>query len=358
MSEYASQPSPARPVAVGAHPAATGQSRLLEQVIASTAATGFDAEAFHALEKRDESLIEQEILSGAGSSKFVYQFTIKGTEVSGISVVGARHLAYAYGGIRHRMIASAEKRGALFVYTTYPHDGGSMRVDTSYVHDLADEGDYYMCIVEMTDMKKGNSIQIEKREFRTETTRDGRTYERPHFQGIAQAKAFRNGVLSLVPQDVQLKWKQEQMRLGKNEVVTASVADEKRGGVLRYAASKGLAVNRQALEALTLDQIAGLGEAARADGVAAFQRAALALGVMTAAEPAAPPSEAPAASAPPVDPKSRQPRQPRQAAPEPPPPAREPPPPEDDGYDRETGELLPPGEGAGGQDDQTGLDFK
>lgn len=310
------------------------------------------------MEKRDESLIEQEILSGAGSAKFVYQFPLQGSTVSGISVVGARHLAYHYGGLQHRMIASVEKRGALFVYTTYPHDGSGMKVETNYLHDLAGEDDFYSCLIEMTDAKKGNRIQVEKRETRTERKRDGGTFERPHFQVIAQSKAYRNAVLALVPQDVQLQWKEQQMRLGKNEVVTASVADEKRGGVLRYAASKGLAVNRHALEALTIDQLAGLSDATRAEGVAAFQRSALALGVMSAAEPVAPPSEAPAASAPPADPKPRQPRQPRQAAPEPPPPAREPPPPEDDGYDRETGELLPPGEGAGGQDDQAGLDFK
>lgn len=355
MSDHS--PSPSRPAAVAAPASPAGRSSLLEQVIASTAAGGFDADAFHALERRDESLIEQEILSGSGSSKFVYQFAIKGTEVSGISVVGARHLAYAYGGIKHRMIASAEKRGALFVYTTYPNDGAAMRVDTSYVHDLADEGDYYMCIVEMTDTKKGNSIQIEKREFRTETTRDGRTYERPHFQGIAQAKAFRNGVLGLVPQDVQLKWKQEQMRLGKGEVVTASIADEKRSGVLRYAAAQGIAINRQGLEALTLDQITGLGDAARGEGgKAGFLRSAVALGIVTVAEVVdGGGAAAPQAAQEPA--RERKPRQPRQEAPPPPVKAQEapeePPPPADDGYDRETGEVLPPD-----ADDQSGLDFK
>ena len=318
----------------------------------NAAGSGFDADAWHVLDKRDDSLIEQEILSGAGSSKFVYQFSLQGTNVAGVSVVGARHLAYHYGGLRHRMIASTEKRGALFTFITYPADGGGMRVETSYLHDLADETDFYSCLIELEDVKKGNRIQVEKRETRTERRKDGSVFERPHFQVIAQSKAYRNAVLALVPQDVQLQWKELQLKLGKAEIVTASVADEKRGNVLRYAAGKGLAVNRVALEALTLDQVAGLGDAAR-EGDAAFRRSALALNILTVHDAVEVAGEPPA---PPAEPKARQARQPRQAAPEPapapppppPPPAPprdEPPPPVDDGYDPQTGEMLPPGDG-------------
>lgn len=355
MSDH--QPSPSRPSAVAAPASPAGRSSLLEQVISATAAGGgFDAEAFHVMEKRDESLIEQEILSGSGSAKFVYQFPLQGSTVSGISVVGARHLAYHYGGLQHRMIASIEKRGALFVYTTYPHDGTGMKVDTSYLHDLAGEDDFYGVLIEMADAKKGNRIQVEKRETRTEKKRDGGTFERPHFQVIAQSKAYRNAVLALVPQDVQLQWKEQQMRLGKGEVVTASVADEKRGAVMRFAAAQGIGVNRQAVEALTLDQITGLGDAARNADKGAFLRSAVALGIATVAEVVdsggmdgatglQPAKERPA----------RQPRQPRQEAP---PPAQEPqrepdpPPPVEASHDPETGELQPQDE------DQSGLDFK
>jgi len=352
MSDH--QPSPSRPAAVASPASPAGRSSLLEQVISATAAGGgFDAEAFHVMEKRDESLIEQEILSGSGSAKFVYQFPLQGSTVSGISVVGARHLAYHYGGLQHRMIASIEKRGALFVYTTYPHDGTGMKVDTSYLHDLAGEDDFYGVLIEMTDAKKGNRIQVEKRETRTEKKRDGTFFERPHFQVIAQSKAYRNAVLALVPQDVQLQWKELQMKLGKGEVVTASVADEKRSGVLRYAAAQGIAINRQGLEALTLDQITGLGDAARGEGgKAGFVRAAVALGIVTVADGvdgSAVPQEAPKERA------ARQPRQPRQEAPPPPQEAQrepEPPPPVEEAHDPQTGELLPQG------DDQSGLEFK
>jgi len=354
MSDH--QPSPSRPAAVASPASPAGRSSLLEQVIATTAASGgFDADAFHVMERRDESLIEQEILSGSGSAKFVYQFPLQGSTVSGISVVGARHLAYHYGGLQHRMIASIEKRGALFVYTTYPHDQSGMDVKTSYVHDLADEDDFYGVLIEMTDVKKGNRIQVEKRETRTERKRDGGTFERPHFQVIAQSKAYRNAVLALVPQDVQLQWKEQQMRLGKGEVVTASVADEKRGAVMRYAAAQGIAVNRQGIEALTLDQITELGDAARSGDKGAFLRAAVALGIATVAAVA---DGAPqAAQEPPKERAPRQPRQPKQEAPPPPVKAQEPepaeePPPVDEGYDPDTGEVAP-ADGAGGE-----LDFK
>jgi len=335
-----------------------GRSPLLEQVIANTASSGFDPDAFHAMERRDESMIEQEILNGSGSAKFVYQFDLAGTKVAGISVIGARQLAYAYGGIQHRMIAAIEKRGALFTYTTYPHEGAAMDVKCSYVRELADEDDFYGVIVEITDIKTGNRIQVEKREFREERRRDGSTFARPHFQVIAQSKAFRNGVLSLIPQDVQLAWKEKQMTLGKSEVITASVADEKRRAVMAYAAKNAIPVNRHAIEALTLDQITGLGDAARGEGgKAGFLRAAAALRIVTvtdATEAPPAPQEAPAPRAP------RQSRQTRQEAP-PPPVEREPDPipPAEEPHDHETGELLPPGEGAAGHDeDQSGLDFK
>jgi len=357
MSDH-SQPSPSRPAAVASSPSGVGRSPLLEQVIAATASSGFDADAWHVMERRDESLIEQEILAGSASAKFVYSFPLQGSTVNGVSVVGARHLAYHYGGLQHRMIASIEKRGALHIYTTYPHDGTGMKVETSYLHDLAGEDDFYGVLIEMTDVKKGNRIQVEKRESRTEKKRDGGTFDRPHFQVIAQSKAYRNAVLALVPQDVQLQWKEMQLKAGKGEVVTASVADEKRAGVLRYAAAQAIAINRQALEALTLDQISGLGEAARGEGGrAGFLRAAAALRIVTvtdATEAPPAPQEAPAPRAP------RQSRQTRQEAP-PPPVEREPDPipPAEEPHDHETGELLPPGEGAAGPDeDQSGLDFK
>src|SRR5215470_9213911 len=88
------------------------------QAVQAVAGSGWDPDAWHVMERRDEELIADEILNGAGSSKFVYSFDIQGTAVSGISVIGARHLAAHYGGLKHRLVASAQKTGEMFVFTS------------------------------------------------------------------------------------------------------------------------------------------------------------------------------------------------------------------------------------------------
>lgn len=268
MSTSVSVPAPTR-----------ARMQTLEAVRASSTGGGFDADAWHVMEERDNALISDEILNGSGSSKFVYSFDMGGTEVAGISVVGARHLAAHYGGIKHRIIGSVQKIGSLFTFTSYPQPGMPMAVQCSVVPELEDEGDFYGAIVEVTDIKTGNSIQTEKRESRLETRRNGTTFERPHYPVIAQSKAYRNAVLALIPQDVQLRWKLEMLKLHKNEVITASVIEAKRTGVLQFAAAKGLTVDRAAISALTMPQISGLSEAARV-GQEAFLASARALHVM------------------------------------------------------------------------------
>ncbi|MDD5059475.1 MAG: hypothetical protein PHQ60_16585 [Sideroxydans sp.] len=301
--------------------------RLLDQVIERTASGGFDPEAFHVLNERDNALIADEVMNGSGSSKFVYQFAISGTNVTGISVVGARHLATEYGGLRHRMVASTRKIGALFTFTSYPADGSPMRVSCSVIPELASEDDFYSSLVEVEDIKLGNTVQMEASETKLEKKRDGSTYERPHFQKIAQAKAYRNAILALIPQDVQLAWKDKMLSLGKNEVVTKSVIAEKRSGVMQFAAAKGVAVDRHALEALTMDQIAGLAEAARTKDLPQFVNAAAALGLVQTEQPEPQP-----------EPTKPAPRKAATKAQRDEPPQREEPPP----YDPETGEVERP----------------
>lgn len=305
-------------------------SRLLDQVIANT--TAFDAEAFHVMSERDNALIADEVLNGSGSSKFVYQFPIAGTQVTGISVVGARHLAAEYGGLKHRMIASTRKVGALFTFTSYPAEGSAMQVSCSVIPDLASEDDFYSALVEVVDVKKGNSIQMESSETREEKRRDGSRYERPHYQKIAQAKAYRNAILALIPQDVQIEWKEKMLRLGKGDIITKSVIDEKRAGVLQFAAAKGVPVDRRALEALTIDQIAGLAEAARTKDAAQFTNAAAALGLVQVEQPEAPeqPAQQPTQQAKPK-------AEPKRAAAKGSDQREEPPP-----FDPDTGEIEPP----------------
>ena len=245
---------------------------------------GFDVDAWHVMDQRDDALIAQEVLHGTGSSKFVYQFAISGTTVTGISVIGARHLAAHYGGIKHRLLASVSKIGALFTFTSYPQPGMPMTVDAQVIEALAHEDDYYEVLIEVSDIKTGNTIQMRKRESAQERKRDGSKFDRPHYSVIAEAKAYRNAVLALIDQGVQLKWKTSMLALGKDESISDSVIEEKRALVLRFAASKGIGIDRRLVEALTLDQIAGLGDAARAGGAAEFRAAAEALRVTTASE--------------------------------------------------------------------------
>src|SRR4051812_34086522 len=89
---------------------------------------GFDADAFHVMEQRDNALIQDEVLHGSMSRKFVYSFPIRSqggtsTTVSGISVIGARQLAFHYRGLKHRIVASQEKTGTVFKFTSYPQPG-------------------------------------------------------------------------------------------------------------------------------------------------------------------------------------------------------------------------------------------
>jgi hypothetical protein len=271
--------------------------------VKQAAGSGFDADVWHVIEARDSALIADEVLNGAGSSKFVYQFEIQGKPTAGISVVGARHLASAYGGIKHRILASVQKIGSLFTFTSYPQPGMPMNVHCQVIPELEDEDDFYSAIVEITDIKTGNSIQAEKRESRYEVKRNGSRYEKPHYATIAQSKAYRNGVLAIIPQDVQMTFKLKMLGLGQDEVITGSIMDEKRSGVLRFAAAKGLTVDRRAVEALTMDQIAGLSDAARV-GQTDFTSSAQALGVMQGAEVAfAPPPLPTQPTPPPAQPK-------------------------------------------------------
>jgi hypothetical protein len=262
------------------------QVQTLEAVRTMTG--GFDIDAFHVMNERDNALIADEILHGAGSSTFVYNFEIAGKQVAGISVIGARHLANHYKGLQHRIVASMEKIGPLFTFVAYPGEH-PMSVSASVVAELAEEADFYAAVVEMTDLKTGNKIQTERRESRVEFRRDGSSYERPNYATIAQSKAYRNAVLALIPQDVVIQWREAMLKLKKTETITASVIEEKRSNVLRFAAQRAIGLDRHAVEALTLDQIAGLGDAAREGQLPAFVAAARALGLEVGQDQQAPP---------------------------------------------------------------------
>jgi|HubBroStandDraft_3_1064219.scaffolds.fasta_scaffold00005_7 hypothetical protein len=240
---------------------------------------GFDIDAYHVMEQRDNALIVDEVLHGAGSSTFVYNFEIAGKQVAGISVIGARHLASHYQGLKHRLVMSEQKIGERYIFKTFPAENIPPAVTVQLIPELTEEDDYYSVVAEMVDIKTGNSYQQEKLEKRFEERRAGGWFERPHYATIAQSKVFRNLVLSHVPQDIVIRWREAMLKLKKEETITASVIDEKRSNVLRFAAQRALALDRRAIEALTLDQIGGLGDAAREGRLPAFVEAARALGL-------------------------------------------------------------------------------
>ena len=253
-------------------------SRLMDEVIQRTMEAGFDPEAWYVMDQRDTRLIQDEIMGGPRSSKFVYDFDIQGTAVRGISAIGARELATYYGRIRHRLVSSTRKVGQLFVFTTYPHEGITPSMQTVILPELKDEPDGYEAVCEVEDVHSGNRMMAAKFEAQWEWSRNKGTYfEKPHFATIAQSKAQRNGILMIIPQSIQLQWMEEVAKLGKNVKITAGVLEEKRDGVLRYGASQGIPIDRDVLGTLLLEQIMGLSEAARTKDKDTFLAAAIAL---------------------------------------------------------------------------------
>lgn len=247
----------------------------------------FDPDAYHVMQQRDEQLIEDELMHGSASKAFVYDFEIKGSRVTGVSIVGARQLASEYGGIKSRIVATVEKRGALFIFRSFD----PLNIHTTVLHELSEETDYYECIMQVDDIKTGNSTQVRKKEAKTERKRDGGTFDRPHYDVIAESKARRNGILDVLPQNVILAFKQKHLAAGnKSEEKTL---DQLRAGALQFSAKHGITLDRGVLQALTYAEIAGIGGAAGL-GVDAFRKACEAVGLVEAATGEVPPPPPPA----------------------------------------------------------------
>jgi len=249
---------------------ATNEANPLQSLLARP--HNFDPDAWHVMQERDNALIRDELMHGVASNAFVYDFKIGGGRVTGISVVGARELASQYKGIKSRIVATIEKRGSLFIFRTF----SPLSIETRVIHELADETDFYECVMEVSDIKTGNSIEVRKKESKTETKRDGGTFDRPHFDVIAESKAFRNGVLSVLPQSVIRDFKDRCLKAGATS--SEQTIDQRRAAASAFAAKNGIPLNRQALADLSFAEIDGLGAAA-GSGLDAFKRSAAALGL-------------------------------------------------------------------------------
>lgn len=247
----------------------------------------FALDAWHAMQARDSALIADSVLHGYVGKEYVYQIRMKDQVVTGISVIGARALAAEYKGIKTRLVSAIDKTGPLFVMRTF--EPPSMQIQ--HIPELVNEIDFYEVVLEITDVKTGNSIQVRKKEEKVVLKRDGGTFARPHYDVIAESKAFRNGVLAIIPQDVVSKFEEKALKAGESgTLVTRS---DRIAGVLKFAVAKGISLDRKQVEELTTAQIAGLGDAAR-ESVDSFLRAATAAGVVvgnTAANPVDAPPE-------------------------------------------------------------------
>ena len=231
----------------------------------------FDSDAWHAMNERDNRLIEDSIVHGAASDAFIYSFNISGKLVEDISVIGARELVSQYGGIQSRIISSMEKQGEMLIMRNMAPASMQFQI----APELEETPDFYECIIEVKDIKNGNSIQVRKRENKQEARRDGSKYDRPHYDVIAESKAFRNAVLALLPQHVIMEFKERCKKQGKVEVRSK---DDLIDAVLRFAVKSGIRVNRNAVSKMTYQQIMGLGEAAK-EGLANFKQAAISQGL-------------------------------------------------------------------------------
>lgn len=249
----------------------------------------FDPDAWHAMDERDNQLLRDEILHGASSKVFVYEFPMEGKTISGVSVIGARELASQYKGIKSRIVATVEKRGAMFIFRTFQ----PLTIDVRTLHELESDDDFYECVLEIDDIKTGNSLQVRKKEMRMERKRDGSgMFERKHYDVIAESKAYRNGVLGILPQSVIQDFKKRCLAAGNS--TTEETIDQLRAKVLTFGAKNSVPMNRAALAALTYAEILGLANSAR-ESLDAFKSSAAALSLSGGAEPAAgsPPASPP-----------------------------------------------------------------
>jgi hypothetical protein len=261
----------------------TAETTTTQSPLEELLARNFNPDAWHVMQQRDESLIRDQVLHGYASKDFIYSFSIGGKPVTGISVVGARELASKYGGIKARIVATVEKRGPLFIFRTF----SPLTIETRQLHDLGDEEDYYECVMEIQDLKSGNSIEVRKKENRREKTRDGKMFDRPHYDVIAESKAYRNGVLAILPQSVIGDFEAKCLKAGN--VSQEKTIDQLRDGCLAYATKQGLVLDRRMLASLSYAELSGLGQSSKVEG--GFMQSAQALGLVEVKREEEPPDE-------------------------------------------------------------------
>jgi hypothetical protein len=244
------------------------------------APSSWDPDVWHSIQARDDQLVRDEVLHGYASRAFIYEFELAGKKVHGVSVVGARELAALYKGIQSRIVASVDKAGELFIFKQFE----PLAIQAQIIPQLADQPDFYEVIIETRDIKTGASIQSRKKELKFERRSDkkgGGLYERQHYDVIAESKAFRNGLLSILRQEVVREF--EARCLAAGDVKPFETMPQMRARLLKYAAANAIALDTKALSTLTFDQIDGLREAVK-EGREPFLEALEALNIIAPKE--------------------------------------------------------------------------
>lgn len=251
----------------------------------------FDKERHYVLAERDRKAITEAIIYGAVDTDWVYRLPGR-SGAEGISVVGARQLAALYKGLRHRILFSVEKRGPLWTITNYPTD----RREGSVLFQIQPPGtedvpDFYKVLVEVEDIKTGNSLQDEKTELRVNFDREGKPYDNAHYATIAQAKAARNAVEHILPQDFVRRFVDNALGLkdeagGKPEsrAFAMSAIEEAHRKIAAYAVSYSIAIDTMKLDKLDMATVEGLRMAA-GTGIDQFRDALGTLGLVVANTP-------------------------------------------------------------------------
>lgn len=250
---------------------------LAEKKAIDTIEPSFSVDAWHAMNERDNQLIRDEVVNGYTAKQYVYSFPMKNgnstSTVSGVSVIGARELAAHYGGIKSKIIAVTDKTGSLFMFKTFE----PMDIRVQVIPQLESEPDFYEVVLEVTDIKTGNSQQHRKKETKTAYDKTGKPYTRQHYDVIAESKAFRNGVLSILPQNAIDEFKQRALNAGNGSEI--KTIEDYRKGIVATAAKNAIAIDRKSVESLTYAEISGLGQALKGD-IETFKQAAEALGIL------------------------------------------------------------------------------
>ena len=100
-------------------------------------------------------------------------------------------------GIQCRVVLTTEKVGGTYIITTYPAPGIPGSIATAEIPGTAHRPDFYRVSVEVADARRGASVQVEAEH---DTPADPRN--NADARATTLSRAFRDGVLALVPHDV------------------------------------------------------------------------------------------------------------------------------------------------------------